>query len=413
MEAVMNISLMCGEKNFQLDVPKANLVVSHHPPTALSDIKKNVEKALEHPTHDFPLAECVVPGDLVVLAVDPETPELALILEPVLEALARRMGGSDGISILESAQGAAVDQEAVFSQFENQAWRNIPWIKHDPAKDAECKYLATTAMAQPILLHEKLVDADVVIPIGVYAFDVLYGVRGVYSVLYPGFSPQADFRKAQRRGNSEIASDEKTPLKQYADEVGWLLGSMMTVQVIPAGNGGVAAVFAGTVEEVNRAAKLRLTDQWQINFSNRVDAVIAVVPPAAELETMEALSRILPLTKRCVKRGGRIILLSDIETIDPYLTSMLKTIRNPDEGLQTLAREVQIDQQKSTARVILEASDWAHLYLASELPDEIVRDMCLLPLHLEGEELPKLLAQSTQIAILPHPALVCPVIEGS
>ena len=91
--------------------------------------------------------------------------------------------------------------------------------------------------------------------VGQIGFDPVIGFSGTNSVFYPGLSTEEVFKKSLGQGHLELGPDDVRPLRQKADDIGWLLGTLFTLQVIPSANDGVYQILAGHMDSVMRQSK--------------------------------------------------------------------------------------------------------------------------------------------------------------
>src|SRR5437660_369348 len=87
--------------------------------------------------------------------------------------------------------------------------QEIQWTRNDPTDQKRQAYLAATARGERIYLARELVDADVVISVGMIAYDSLLGYRGTNSVFYPGLSNVEAVSRARGEGHSELGPDDE------------------------------------------------------------------------------------------------------------------------------------------------------------------------------------------------------------
>src|SRR5690606_348627 len=84
-------------------------------------------------------------------------------------------------------------------------------------------------------------------------------------------------KRAHGQGHTELGSDDERPLRQMVDEVGWLLGTPFTIQVVPSSGGGLSEVLTGAIDSVYRRGRSLLVDHWLIRLPERVDTVVVAV----------------------------------------------------------------------------------------------------------------------------------------
>lgn len=170
--------------------------------------RQAVESPLDHP----PLSAAVVPGDRIVLAVEPGVPQAAAIVAGVIRALLA--GGVDGLDITVVSTGgtevecgpSATDSNApdtapeptsfLLGELPPELRAGIAEIRHRPEDAGSLAYLAATDDADPIYLNRRLCDADLVVPIGVQRLEESIGYLGLAGGVYPTFSDVASRQRS-------------------------------------------------------------------------------------------------------------------------------------------------------------------------------------------------------------------------
>ena len=286
-------------------------------PAGVADPAAAVRDALANPV-EFPgLDRAVIPDDRVAVALSDDLTHPAAVVAGVLADLKR--GGVDPARVdVVRASGPSGgrhggDPRGELSRADAAA---VTFTRHDPEDENACAYLASTAAGERVYLARAAVEADVVVTCGALRFDPLLGVAGTYSTLIPGLSDEQAGLKARGQGHAELGPDDSRPLRQLGDEVGWLLGSLFTVQAIPAADGGTAAVLAGGADAVLRAGRGRLDDLWRVRADRRADAVLVAVAPGSH-DRWAATALALDAARRLVTRGGRIVCLTDLAGSPP------------------------------------------------------------------------------------------------
>jgi nickel-dependent lactate racemase len=222
-----------------------------------------------------------------------------------------------------------------------------------------------------------------VVTIGSLGYDPLLGYRGTSSVFYPGLSDAEAIRRSHGQGHDELTPDDPRPLRQLVDEVGWLLGVQYTIQVVPAGGGGVAAVISGQTESVLQRGKELLSEHWKVRVSERPELVIVAVEADAAGHGWEQVGAALELARHIVVRDGRILLLTDLNAEPGDGVKIIAECRSPRDALKPLRDKAPPDLL--TATRIAKGIDWANVYLLSRLDPQLVEDLCMIPLESAAE----------------------------
>ncbi len=365
-------------------------------PLPLEDTRAAIRAALTNPL-DFPaLEQTVVPGDHIVVALDVDTPAADVILASIWDVLAGRDIRPEDLLVLQPAATGPVSPTDPRRSLPTEVARQIDWRVHEPDKVGQ-NYLATTASGQRVYFPREVIEADLVIPVGPVVFDPLLGYRGTFSVLYPGLSTADAITRSHGQGHQELEPDDPRPLRQLVDDIGWLLGVQFCVQVVPAAGSEVSAVWAGAPESVFRAACESLERSWRVEIEERAEIVVASIQPDAGGHGWDQVGRALTVSRNLVARDGRIVVLTNLDESPGDGLSLIRGVNAPADALSPLRSLAPGDLVPATQ--CAEATDWARVYLLSQLDGELVEDLFLTPLE-SADEVERLLCLPGQCVIL-------------
>ena len=366
-------------------------------PVSVPDPAAAVAAALANPV-EFPgLDRAVIPDDRVAVALAPDLTDPASVVAGVVGELRKGGVAADRIALIRGAGPAGGrfggDPRGGLSRSDAQA---VTFTRHDPEEENACAYLASTASGDRIYLARGAVEADVVVTCGALRYDPLLGVAGTHSVLIPGLSDEQAVLKARGQGHAELGPDDDRPLRQLADECGWLLGSLFTVQTLPAADGGTAGVLAGGAETVLRAGRQRLRDLWRVTADRRADAVLVAVAPGSG-DKWAATARAMDAARRLVVRGGRIVVLTDLAGSPPPGLAELAKADEPADVLPGLRQFRPPDLLAATAWA--NAARHARIVLLSGLADDLAEELFAVPVSEPAEALRAIDRADTAAAI--------------
>ncbi len=405
-----NRQLHYGRGNsFQCDLEADRVVAVLEAPRAAPRLEAEVATALEHPVEFPPLSRAVVPGDRVAIALDVDTPGDAEIVAALWGVLSNAGIEAEDLMVVQPVSplnGHAPDPRRGLPTDVREA---APWIRHDPEDRDRHSYLANAASGERVYLAREIVEADVVLSVGTVGYDSLIGYRGTNSVLYPALSNTEAAARARGRGHEELDPDDQRPLRQLADEIGWLLGSMFTVQVVPAAGDGASHVVAGACEPTFGLAKHYLNQHWRIELDERPDAVVAAVDADAGGHGWRQVAAAAAAARNLVASGGKIVLLSEIDEPFGEGLNLVARCESPGDALRPL-RELAPDDFVAATQ-LARAASWADVYLLSRHDPAAVEDLGIVPL--EGpEEVDRVLAAVDSCVLLQSAQHVCGRIRG-
>jgi nickel-dependent lactate racemase len=371
------------EKQFELEIDSDRLVAAPSAPRPSLGFKADLRAALRRPI-EFPSVEqAVIPEDRVTLALDRHTPGSAALVAGIWEILAPRGLDPDRFVVIQPATRVASDLSDPRAELPDEIRQRVPWILHDPTRKDRCVYLASTATGERIYLAREVVEADFLMSVGAITFDPLMGYRGTNSVFYPGLSSADAMLRTHGQGHVELGPEEVRPLRELVDEVGWLLGNPFTIQVIPAASRGVSRVLAGVGEPVFAQGKKLLAEQWLVEVDERPDVVVAAIDHEVGPHAWEQLGAAVEVARSLVARGGKIVILSDLNADLPPGLDVIRSSQSARDAIRPLRTQAPPDLICATQ--LAAAADWARIYLLSGLSDDVVDELFLTPVANETE----------------------------
>lgn len=393
-----------------VDVDSSRVVAAPARVAPVEDLAAAIEEALANPIDYPPLEQALIPEDTVALALEPGTPAAADLVAGVWRVLERRGIAAENVVIVQPQAPIDAPLPDPRSALPSAVARRMRWKQHDPDKTNDCAYVASTASGDRIYLARDYVESDVSISVGAVMYDPLLGCRGTNSALYPALSNREALRRAQGQGHDELDPEDDRPLRQLMDEVGWLVGTLFTLQVIPAAAGGAAAVLAGAAEPVLREGRKLLSKHWKMNVDTRPEIVVAAIDRDATPTTWDQVGAALATSRRLVARGGRIILLTDLDArLGPGM-ELARTFEEPGKALQPVRKQAAEDFVP--AMQLAAAANWANITLLSRLDSDVVEEIFMTPAG-DVKEIKRLLRGSESIAFLPSAQHIFARVQGA
>ncbi len=363
-----------------LDLPPDTLVRSFVGPdgAALVNAYRAAGEALDRPL-DFPaLRHAVVPGDRVVLALEDDVPRAAAILAAVIERLTASGVESDKICILQTRP--AVDSEQLSQFLPMEVAEAVSYSIHDPDNADELAFLTSTQDHMPVMLNRRLVEADLVVPIGCHRAPETAGYDGAAGAVCPAFSDrhtQQHFR-GYHTTNSPARHLGKAQAK--ADEISWLLGIQFVVRVIPGDQDQISGIIAGSAAQATAAADQAYRESWEVKISRRASLVIATVTGDSSEQTWENFGRAVEAAGDAVETDGSIVICCDLREPPGPCLQQLTSGDHPTAVLSQIRRLREYDAIPAAqlARVL----DRAQICLLGSLPQNLVEELGMV--HLEN-----------------------------
>jgi hypothetical protein len=402
---VMRIGVAFQNESLEFELADAQLVAAWSGPAGIgrSSAGAAIEDALESPCDYPPLRQMVVPGDRVVIAVDPTIEDC----EPVVAAIIVRLEAAGiergSVSVLLPPHGPTL--------LKLPPGLGLSTVVHDPSDRSQIAYLATTKQGRRIYLNRIVADADLVVPVGQLAFDPIVGHGGPWTVLFPGMSDRETIQSF--RAGLREDDDERSPARSRAGldesfEVSWLLGTPFHIGLVP-GASGLIEVRAGRDTSVRQRGIEALDRHWTLRADSRAELVVIGIGRPGAATTFESLAQGLATASRLVQHGGKIIVLSRVSgEIGPSLRCLIDA-GDPKRGAAAL-RGHESDSDFLVAWRIARALAWADLFLLSELPKDVAEDLCVTPLE-RPEQARRLVARAGSCSFVSRAELTRAIVR--
>jgi len=361
-----------------LELPPDALVADCGRPRGvpLDDPAAAMAAALVEPLDMPPLAQCVVPGDQVALALEPGLPQVAALVSGVVDTLLAAGVQAHDIAILRTLEDARASADDPREALAAGVAEKIELVTHDPECRDELRYLAATREGRSIYIQRRLHEADLVLPIGCLRSGTSPGYHGIHGGLYPTFSD----KRAQRRFRLAGASTAKVRRRRAeADEVAWLMGLSMTIQVVPAGDGQVLHILAGDISGVLRQGRRLCQHAWCNSVPRRASLVVAAIDGGPRQQTWDNVARALAAARRVVSDGGAIALCTELMDAPGPAMRQLEGSSDWDEALREIRRDRLVDLVPATE--LARARDRASVYLLSRLESDQVESLGMAPME--------------------------------
>ncbi|MCA9241297.1 MAG: hypothetical protein KDA37_13900 [Planctomycetales bacterium] len=357
---------------------------------AVIDPRRAAAEALDAPLGFPPLSSAVVPGDRVAVALGESIPQLAAVAAGIADALHFAGVESFRTVLVTSNQADAALLEAARG---DTLPTDIGVVRHDPTDENElCWAGVTRDDDQAVMINRALYEADLLLPVSCTRPPGDREHRGAYGGLYPAFSSAESMEEYRR-----TVSERHDWWSKRTDEVGWVLGAPLVVQVTPGEQGQVAAVAAGAPQEVCEEGQKTSRANWRRQPRLDADLVIATISGEGERQSWDDVARALLAAEAFTRPGAAVALCTSLR--QPMGRSLARLRKEPD--LETAARKLAKDAHADTwaAEQILRCLARGPLFLMSRLDPEAVEESGIGPIA-NGEELQRLADRFGAVAVL-------------
>lgn len=329
-----------------------------------------VNAALSSPL-DFPaLDQALVPGDQLVLAVDPATPALVDVVAATVQWFCERGTTEANMRIVLAGDGQWSSEELA-ELIRQRCGLSIVVERHNLDDPERLAYVAANEASDPIYLNRSLVDADVVIPI------TAARSRGSVDYFGPfGIFPLLSNRETRGKFHSLPSledSQSHAQLRGWADQAAWWVGVLVGIQVIPAGDDRASEILAGQLDALEAAAQSAMARQWSEAVSDS-PLVVAVIDSPPQAQSWLSVARALATAQRHVAPRGSIVLVTQLSQA---VGGGLGRLRDPHQSPESIAKKLAQDASDDAlaAAVLLQATNNYHVYLISSLRSDTVEGL--------------------------------------
>jgi hypothetical protein len=293
------ITLDSAAGPLELDLGEGTLVTEFHGPPGVAgeEAARLVSEAVGANTHGPPLAAHVVPGDRAAIAIAGNVPQAEAVLAAVRGCLATGNVAEGDVTVLAAAPLDAISQPAAPAGA----------TAFDPAVESATAYLAADAEARPLYVSRVLVDADVVVAVGRFAWDAALGGRSPEGELWPAFG-RGDNREALAREVARRGREALVDWRGSLHDITWQLGVCASLRLVAGRGDTLHAACFGLPEEATRAAR-EAAAAWRPAVDEPAD--LAIAPLAADAAGFGAVVRAIAAAARVTLPSATIVVVAN------------------------------------------------------------------------------------------------------
>jgi hypothetical protein len=357
----------------------------------LADPAAAVIAALADPLEYPPLAAATVPGDKVVLAVEPGLPQVESVVAGVIYSLVENGTPPRDISVVIGS-----NLRSPLALVPKLVRHDVRVVLHNPADRDGLQYLAADKEARPIYLNRTLCDADLVLPLTISRLNESLGYVGGYSGLFPTF---ADLDTQQRflAPSTTDHSVQQRQRRQEVDNAAWLLGVHFLMQVVPGQGDRLLHVQAGQAKAVMTHTQRQMDAAWLHPTGQKSSFAVVGIDGAEDQQTWENLARALYAGTQVVADGGAIALLTEVAARPGRALAHLAEAHPSAELRDELERDHTPDAH--AAALLAEARERFDIYLLSGLASSLVEDIGIGYVD-DAAQISRLAAKHRSVALL-------------
>ncbi|MEM8946383.1 MAG: lactate racemase domain-containing protein [Planctomycetota bacterium] len=339
-----------------------------------------VQSQLADPLAFPPLAQCTIPGDTVVVAVEPGVPQPAQLVSGVIRALS--VAGAEPTKVTVLLASNEPRPEAIESEL--AAFGDAPSAVclHNPDDEKEMAFLGVSQAGSALRLNRLLCDADVVLPVGA-SNPIESGGDKTTALphLFPAFSDSETIARLAVSSADRFPNFDGASTQEISDCY-TQLGAQLIVRAVPSATGQVASVIAGEFRAATRAANDRHHDLWRCAAAGDAQLVIATIT-GEDQQSWDNLARAISAATAVLEPDGAIALCTELAE---HPGSALQQLAGSDDPMlveREISRTPSFDC--GPAMVICRALQQHTIYLRSNLKASLVESLGITPIESDQE----------------------------
>jgi nickel-dependent lactate racemase len=407
------VDLKYGKGHFEVNVPDKNLagIILPNELTGVKDEQAEIRRALENPIGSPVLREKLKKGmKVVVIISDATRPCPSYKFLPLLLDEINAGGVPDGdVTVIIALGSHRNSTEEERKYLLGPAYGRVRCIDHDKH---DCRYVGTSTFGNRIEIFKEVVDADFIVCTGNTEYHYFAGYSGGAKAVLPGCASHRTIEVNHAMMVSPKAETGRldSPIREEIDEVPKMLEIGFLLDVVLNSKKEIVAAVAGDVMEAHRVG-VKYVDRM---YSVRVPIADIVITSAGGYPkdiNMYQAQKAMDNSKHVVKDGGTMILIARCQEClgnDVFACWV-------DEATTIEAQARRMDERFELgghkASVIAKTAMKCEIDLVSEIPEETVRKMFLVPAKSPQEALDAALKKygpNAKVLVSPFGGMVLP-----
>lgn len=417
MSAEIDLSYGRSASSFVYDDDRFSIITTESTgATPLSDLE--VGTAFDSPVASPPLDEIVTGNDSVLIVVSDATRPTASA--QIVNLLIRRLvqaGVSPARMAIVFATGIhrPVSQQERLELLTPFVVQRLRVLDHDAYDPKKLFSLGTTAEGVEVLLNLALKEYSRVILIGGINFHYFAGFTGGRKSVCPGLAAAKtieathmlamDFETGGRREGVGAGLLDGNAVHEECERIAKLVAPAYSINTIVNEQKRALKLFCGDWRLAHRAACEHYLDHHSVRISEKRETVIASCGGFPYDINLIQAHKALDMASHACKDGGTIILLAECSD-GLGRPDFLKWFESANSRLLAERLRTAYEVNGQTAWALMTKAERFRVCLISELPDEHVKRMGMIPVHSISEALEH--ASGNEGFIMPRGAAVLP-----
>lgn len=370
-----------GTQAVEFDSRDQVTVLRPRPVPGAADGGALVRAALSSPIGSPRLRELVRPGEKIAVITSDITRPLptGLLMPELLDELYAGGVRPEDITLVfglgSHRRQTDAERRALAGE---RAFREIACVDSDADDTVR---LGVTSRGTPVDVTRRVAEADRRICLGNIEYHYFAGYSGGAKALMPGVSNREAIQHNHRFMTDPAACAGRlagNPVREDIEEAAALCGVDFILNVVLDEHKQIVFAAAGDVTAAHRAGCAFLDGLYMVPLARPADIVLASQGGAPKDLNLYQTQKALDNARRAVRPGGTIILIGSCReglgeaTFEKWMTTM-----TPEAMIERIGRDFQLGGHKAAAIALVLRE--AEICLVSELPEELVRRIHLLP----------------------------------
>ena len=415
----MKLEFGYGASVQTVEVPDKNLmgVLMSNPIEHERRGPEAVKYSLENPIGSEKLSKLVKPGQkVVIITSDISRPIPSFDVVPsVLDELYSAGVSKDDITIVFGLGSHRRQTEEEMKHLVGErAYSEVKCVDSDPE---DCIHMGDTKAGTPVDITRVVAEADFKICLGNVEFHYFAGYSGGYKAIMPGVSTPAAIQANHRMMVSDDACAGKlegNPIREDIEEAGKICGVDFIVNVVLDEHKHIVYSAAGDVTKAHRDACKYLDKMYRKEIPHKADIVIVSQGGAPKDANLYQTQKALDNSKHAIKEGGTIILIGACNEglgsvkFEEWLTQS----KTSHEMVERIGKDFQLGGHKAAAIAMI--LEYAEIDLISEMDDDFVKSIFLVPMHSAQEAFDKAMnkyGENASVIAMPFGGATLPIVK--
>ena len=415
----------CGKKTIDLKIPDSVSVewVESKKITVVSDVRRAVEEALDHPIGTPRLRDLVKPGQNVALVVTDITRKLPeeIILPYLLKEL--EAGGirkKDMTAVVATGTHRPNTPEELREKF-GKVVDEIAFINHDPWDTEGLVHLGLSKGGIPLVFNRKVVQADFRISTGVIETHLFAGYSGGVKSIAVGVAGEEtigathNYKMLQQTRLGIIEGNE---FRKFLTEATQALGLHFIVNVVQTGMKEVVKVVAGDPVKAFQEGVRVARELYEVEVDHPGEIVVSGVryPKSRDLYQASRAANVVVFGPRpVVTKGGAILIPAPCEDGcgHPGYCDIIKRAEDVDDII-AISREEGFAPGEQKALILAWILKQARVVMTDcSLPEETLSELYLESMPTLQEAFDQELKRNpkARVTLIPDGLLTLPIVR--